>query len=496
MLGMRRIVKNDFRKEAAYPVPPSLTGGLFLYGKIGGGKTTGMFSIAQKYHDHPERKYKVIHLWGGDRMEQLYWTLMSQDIKYWNAVKTKLKLNEDGPKQYRVNLLYPHTNKLPHKLPELQGFVHSKVFQIPIKEITNDDLALVLDNVSESGIYLWRSALEELRDKDGAPELEKLFKDLEGTNSLLYKNFINPLCKNKTLCSYKSQFILDLQEELKDRDAITVLCLDFVEKEQRLFIMGWILRQISELLDSGKIRGKNIIMMNEAAEFFRATDDAIVPTRYKVFRRNLSHYIRMGRRGMHMFLDAQSPHETKGLVDGSQDFTILGRMLSESDIVDATSQLLKFNLIKKLQIKSLATLEPGEYVICESGKMAKMAYFFLPRTDYWRPGNGSFYRLWQRLHDKWLDIKQIQNDIENEYKIARDKILENEKLAKLLEKVETENKPKKRGRKPREEVIEEEEVEEPEEEEFIEQAPRVLAPTPVVEAVQTNNEEEEMFQSW
>jgi len=405
------------------------------------GKSTGQRAFAEAMHDHPDRRCKIVGLWGGDRMEQLYWCLPSADKEYWKQIKSIFKMKQEGPKQYKVNLLYPMSNHLRKKLPNNPPYIHSKVFTIPISSIMVEDISLCLGNIANTHEYLWRESLEKLKKKQNGAYFIKHVKDLNGDKSTLYKNFILPLVNHKLLQSDYCNYNLDLITELKDRETITILCLDFIEKEFRLFVMGWILRQISVLIDNGRVPTRNIIMIQEAAEFFRATDDSIMPDRYKIFRSRLAHYIRMGRRGMHMFLDAQSVQEVRGLISGSEDMSIFGRLPGEADKEAATKQLYRDNLISKRQIQELSTVLPGECFIAEAGKKVKKRYLFLPRTMYWRKNYGNFYdNVWKNMVDEWRDVKPIIDELEEDFSSAKKAITEELRMKKELERLEKERK--------------------------------------------------------
>ena len=104
--GLRKISKRDPVQAAAIQTLPELSGAIFAFGRIKSGKTAAMMSICQAYHDHPNRKYKVFDIWGGDRNEHLYWALPSNKLNYWNKVRKSLRLDKAGPKQYKVDFLY------------------------------------------------------------------------------------------------------------------------------------------------------------------------------------------------------------------------------------------------------------------------------------------------------------------------------------------------------------------------------------------------------
>lgn len=442
MFGMRKIIKPNLAEKATFKNLPDLTGAVYFFGKIGGGKTTSLLSIAQKYHDDPRKKYKIFDIWGGDRNEHLYWCFPNDNKGYWNTAKKLLNLDEDGPKQYQVHLIYPYwKSTTPIKLPFDAPNIKSSIFTIPIHSIVAEDLNLAVGLLSENDKYLWRESLEKTKKKDGPRMFAHNSAAIARANQTLYKNFIVPVTKNMLIQSDIASTNFDIVEEMKDRETISVLCLEFVPKEFRLFVLGWIIRQVANALDAGKIKTKNILPMREAAEFFRATDDSLLPPIYKMFRIQLSHFIRMGRRGMHLFLDAQSPRETKGLVDGQQDLTILCKLPAESDREDATAQLYRDNLISKRQIQQLATLEPGQVMFVESGKKAKLRYVFLPRTLFWKPGYGDFYEnVWKPRNGNIKNFEEHLSEIEKKFEDEKNHIAELKAIEEMKKKKAEEDK--------------------------------------------------------
>lgn len=455
--GIKKVYKKDLLSSIIYKVPPSLTGGVFFFGRIGSGKSVGMKALAEKYHDHPERKYKLFDVWGGERNEHLFWCLPSVDLDYWKKVKKKMQFKDEGPRQYKVNLLYPLTSNLPiDKLPSNPPFIKSKIFTIPVKSITFEDMSLSLGNLSytKENRFVWRESIEQMTKKDGGAALEFYAEKLKGTQRTIYKSFITPLNRNCTLQSDICPYNLDIIEELKDRDTITVLCLEYVEKELKLFFLGYFLRMMAKAIDDGQAPRKNIVLLRETAEFFRATEQAVVPDEQKVFRTQLANYIRMGRRGLHLFLDAQSPSETHGLVDGSADLTIIGKLPSENDRISATNQLYRDNLITRKQIQDLGLLNPGEYLICETSKKVKKVYFFLPRTRYWKPGD-NFYNIWKRTVDKWTSFVGDVDLLKKEYALAKQQLKERAKFEKMVDDSKKEIKTVKKETKKKEIIINE-----------------------------------------
>ena len=438
----------DKNKLSVFGTPPHLAGGIFAFGKIGAAKSTTLLSLCQKYHDNPDRRYKIIDLHGGERKEELFWCFPSEDINYWSKLKRRLNFDKTGQKLYNVHILYPLFSKtIPNKLPSHPPRVRTSVFRIPFNSIEAEDINMVVGKLSETPQYFFNGLKEKLKTTDSSAEIlfksQKIFPAIK--NSLLFKSFLEPLCNNHLLSSKNDPMNLNIIEELKDRETVTVLCLDFVPKEYHIFVMRWLMGQISKILDSGRNIPHTIGFIREAAEFFRATDQSLMPDRLKLFRGQLANFIRMGRKGFHLFLEAQSIRETRGMVDGSQDITLLCKMTSASDIEDATQVLYKSNLMRSDQISQLPTLNPGEIFFVQSGQKVKRRYFFLPRTMYWKPGY-NFYKIWESLDGNYKSIiddkeriiseaKEVLRELKGQAKKekAEKKKKEEEKKAKMKE---------------------------------------------------------------
>jgi hypothetical protein len=413
--GLRKIRKKNPIKDIVLKTPPKLTGGIFLFGRIGSGKTVSMLSLAGIYHDNPQRKYKIFDVWGGDRNEHLYWTLPSNKTAYWNIVKRSLMLDKEGPKQYETNLLYPlYKAKMFKQLPKTDH-VHPKLFTIPIQDLTLQDFSLILGNVSDSSAGRWKDTIAEAKKKDSVAKVLKIYRSKGGTNDLLYKNILLPLSKNLLFQDNQCIYNLNIKDEVSAQEIISILCLDYIEKEERLLIMGYLLRKISEELDRKHRRVIGII--REASEFFRAKDQTVVEDRYKVARLAISQWIRMGRRGLHLFLDSQSPAETSGFLQGQEDLRLLGRLPGEADRKQATDQLKRDGKISSNQIKSLSDNPPGKFVICPGGGHAYTSYLLLPRCRFWEETNGNFYKnIWAKEVGTWTSFIDERDRLAEKFK--------------------------------------------------------------------------------
>ena len=214
-----------------------LSGHLFAYGRIGSGKSVSMKTFIEAFHD--DKGYKVFDLYGGDRHEGLYWTLPSQETSYWEKLSSLGTLSEEGPKQYKVNLLYPFfESKIPKKLPKKPGFVNSKIFTIPLHDIVAEDAKMVIGLTAESNVFVWNEILEKIKPTDNSGSLEYYANQLKATNTTIYKNFMLPLIREKFLGAKNANTNLDLVEEAKDVETISVLCLEFVPERFHLFIIN------------------------------------------------------------------------------------------------------------------------------------------------------------------------------------------------------------------------------------------------------------------
>ena len=244
--GLKKNKRKDPVKMAIMQTPPELVGAIYIYGRIKSGKTVSILSLAGLYHDNPNRKYKIIDLWGGSRNEHLYWGLPSNQTKYWNYVEKHLRLDSKGPKQYNVEYLYPITKKLRKKLPFNPPYVTSKIFSFDIRDLEAKDFALIMGTVPENMTSTWREIIENSKKNDSANDIVERFQKNSRKGNLLYNSVLKPLTKNNLLQSSNCEFNLNQKEiskMLDDQEKITVLCLDFVEEEYKLFIVGYFLRK-------------------------------------------------------------------------------------------------------------------------------------------------------------------------------------------------------------------------------------------------------------
>jgi hypothetical protein len=445
--GLKRFSKQDPNEKLYQSYLPDISGSIYFYGKIGSGKTTSLMSLTQKFHD--TKGYKVFDIYGGERNEHLFWCFPSNDKNYWDSAKKLMNLDKDGPKQYKIHLIYPYyKSMIPKKLPFDTPNIKSSVFTIPFMSLDVEDIYLATGILSDSDKFVLRQTLEDIKKKDGPRMIQYTAKKYSTKIQNIYRNFIMPLTNNMLLTSSTADTNFDIKKELYDKETITVLCTEFVPKEFRLMVIGWFVRQMSKALDNSARRTRNILIMREVAEFFRATDDSIMPDSYKIFRKQLANFVRYGRKGIHFFFDAQSPSETKGIVEGQSDFIMFGKLPGENDRMVGTDQMRRDGLISQKQIARLGILNPGEIMFCESGKTAKLRYVPLPRTMYWKPGSGNFYKhIWPKYNDRWKNFEEIYDEMQVKWKLE-DEIVKQEEELKRIKEAEAKNKAKAKSKKP------------------------------------------------
>lgn len=413
-----------------YNVDSELEGHIFAFGRIGAGKSVSIKSILQDYHDN--RKYKIWDIFGGERHEGLYWTLPSEDKKYWETLNLIGRFDEPGPKQYNVTLLYPYfEGKLPSRLPKKDGCVTSQLFTIPLKSIEIEDIRMTIGNPSESSKFVWDNIINKAKKNDTSAILHKLSIKSKGVNTTLHKSFIMPMVREKFIMGNDCDYNLDLRSEARNIENICVLCLEFVPPRFHLFIINYIIRKMIDLIEINRIPKRNILFIREAATFFRATDDSVLEDKYKLFRSCMSNYIRMGRRGTYFALDCQSPHEVRGLISGSEDYLLMFKTTSWRDKEEMTQELKRERRMRPDQIANLAFLEKGEVFIAETGKVVKRVKITLPRTMYWRKEYPNFHRrLWESRGGEWMNTNKVKDYISELCDINYNEYKEKEKASK------------------------------------------------------------------
>lgn len=422
---------------------PELTANAFFYGVTNSGKSWKMIAFAQHYHS---KGYKIFDLYGGSANEGTFWCLKSEETKLWQDYANKVgkRFSRNGAKEYKVNLLIPHLEsklKEAKKFPELLPRVKTKIFTIPISEIEIEDILYVTGEVSQEGYALWNDIKRFVKDKTSAPELMEWIKNKSKTKrskkeegeeletnpffrNPIYKTFLLPLYEEKLLSSAKCENALTnevIEEEMKDKETISVLVHDYLPEQFRLFFMGYLARRVFKIaLNTSKLR-KNIALFREASMFMKVYDKSSrMGEQTQIFRNDLSNIARQSRRGLFLFLDCQSPREVAGLVEGQ--YELLGISNIPPDSISDREQLIA-PLVSKQVISSknaniIHQLKPEQMVLVLKNR--PKAIFIRhavqpPRCMCYRQTIGLFMEVWESRINSWKITSLLANPIKEEY---------------------------------------------------------------------------------
>lgn len=387
-------------------VPRDLTGNVFVFGKPGSGKTCKLLNFCQGFHS---KGFKIWDIYGGEQFEGPFWCFPNTDTSMWRDVERETyDLSKPGPKEYKVNLLYPmFSNSLPKRLPELLPRIKSKVFTIPFKDITFDMISTVSGPLSNVCKDFWNEIMANTVDSSGIEELKKLIdvKFWNRKSTSLYKIFLKPLINNNLFSSRKGKMVLDFVDEAENIETISVLCLDYVPKEFHWFVMSYLLLQLKRAAMSDKIHRKNIALFREAGDFMKVEDENESKRgSNQEFRNIINTCARMCRRGLFLAMDTQSSSQTKGIIAGADDLMGICELPDPASI-EATC--LPFKRVGRMSKEQMSYISFGikihEICIIEKGKKA----FILkrinpPRCAYWTKSTGNFETYWKRMYDSWV----------------------------------------------------------------------------------------------
>ena len=421
--------KEELGKIVKWRVPLKLAGNIFVFGRPGGGKSCKLLTIAQGLHSHG---WKVWDIFGGKRDEGPFWCFPNDDYKLWNDIEKETFRVKGGPKQYKVNLLYPmFSRKLPKKLPKNSPNVKPKVFTIPFKELQDnlDDLIpLVTGPLSKTSEILWDKILESTDRNSNGQDLKTLFETdfKKKKEDKIYQLFIKPLVQNNLLSSMKGELNLDLISEAEDKETISVLCLDYVPERYRFLIMAYIMKKLFYLVKNNKIHKKNFEILRETSMFMKVVDTKKDKAEIvQIFRNIVTDIARYCRSGTYLGMDSQDSAEVKGMIEGSDDLLLLCEMPSSASREVTCTPLKKDRRMNDKQIIYIGwKIKIHEVCIVERGKRARiLKRINPPRCRYWKSQYGDFVSLWKELEDKWVNTKDYIEIIEKEYNDREDVLI-------------------------------------------------------------------------
>ena len=142
--------------------------------------------------------------------------------------------------------------------------------------------------------------------------------------------------------------------------------------------------------------------------------------------------------------NCQSASETKGLVQGSEDFLLMFKTTSWRDKMEMCDELKREKRMRQDQVSDLGFLEPGQVYVAETGRVVRKVQIILPRTMYWKKDYGNFYRnLWERFGGEWLYTESIRDYIEEKCKPKKttSNISQKETMPMISQEVDNSKEP-------------------------------------------------------
>ncbi len=432
------------QKIKEWSVPQRLTGNIFYFGSPGSGKTCKQLTIAQGFKEHG---WKIWDLFGGKREEGPFWAFPSDDKKIWSEIEAETsEFKVPGPKQYKVKLFYPMFSKrLPKRLPFNLPNVEPIVFQIPFRDPELVDemeqmISLVTGPLGSTSLRLWDKIISKTNKYTTGREIKELFIEKpKQKDDKLYDMFLKPAIENNLLSSEVSKLNVDWIAEAEDTESVVVLCLDFVPNKFRFFVMAYILKKIFYLVKHNKIHKKNLALFREASLFMKVVDsDKSKEEITQIFRNIISDVARYCRSGLFLSMDTQDSAEVKNLVEGSEDLLFISEMPSPKSREVTLDPLKQDKRITQAQISYIGwRMKTHEVCVVERGKKARiLKRINPPRSRYWKSEYGDFFSLWRRKVNKWKDVKEFIQIVEEEQ--------EKRNILKKLDKIEEEEKEKEK----------------------------------------------------
>jgi len=416
--------------------------------------TWKLTAIVQYYH---AKKYKIWDLWGGKRKEGGFWCFPSDEHKLWFDYEKKVgEMTAPGPKQYKVNLMYPFfSTQMPDELPENKPFITSKPFTIFFKEIGNDEISTITGAITMKAQNVWKKIKKELPDKANGEDILAWFE--KGSNTQykrynIYESFILPFCENKILQGRDCVYNIDLKSESRDKEAITVLMDEYTPEEFKMFFIIYIMKRVYEMGEKDLISRRNLGFFRELNYFMKVQDESAQDAEQKQIMRNaFSNIARYGRSSFLIAGDTQSPSEVKGLVEGQDDMLLLNEMPSPTDREKTCDHLIRDGRMSPAQRDYLGSIEMGQdeekkpgykgkLVVVERGKRARLiSRVQPPRTKCFKVSDGNFEKVWKKLINKYLNLKDIKTNINDFYLLRKDKMQKEKEFEKQEEEIFEDN---------------------------------------------------------
>lgn len=399
-------------------------GDIFIFGAKGSGKSCKLLTFAQALI---EKGVKIWDIFGGERFEGPFWCFPNDDYNLWEDIrKETYEFKEAGPKQYKVNLLYPMFSKtLPEKLPEKLPHIKSKVFTMPISALNERCANFVIGSLGNQAQSLLKNLLDNLEKNSTGSDLEffmnKKYRKLKRT--AVWQLFLEPLIKNNFIASDNCDLNLDFIAEANQKDTVSVLCLDYVPEKYHFLVMGYFVNQIYTLVTKNKMHKRNFALFREASKFMKVMDeDKSKAEITNIFRNFIVNIVRYGRSGLFLGMDSQDSGEVKGMIDGQELLMCICEMPSQNSIEYTCKPLKQAKRMSMDQIRYIQwKIQKHQICIVERGKRAIiLKRINPPRSKYWKPEYGNFESYWQKQYDVWTNTESLKDKIINEYKLRNE----------------------------------------------------------------------------
>ena len=419
--------------------PSNLTGNIFVYGRPGGGKSCKLLTVAQGLHNNG---FKIFDLFGGKRDEGAFWSFKNDDHQIWKQIEHEtFEFKNEAPKQYKVKLLYPmFKDSLPKKLPFHEPNVISQVFTIPFKDLEDDMeqlISTVIGSLGTTSSRLWNKLLDNTDNHSNGADIQHFFdKNSKLKNDKLYDSFLRKAIKGGLFSSKFGKNNINLIEEARDQETITVLCLDYVPGKFKFFVMGYILKKLFNLVKNNKIHKKNFALFREASLFMKVVDsDKNADETTSIFRNIITDMARYCRSGLFLGMDTQDSSEVRGMIEGSDDLLLICEMPSQKSREITCEPLKKDGRMSEGQIAYIGwKIKIHEVCIVERGQKARiLKRINPPRCRYWKSEYGDFNSLWKKEVNLYKDLSYFIEEDNKDVEI-RKQILSIKKPA--IEKIE------------------------------------------------------------
>jgi hypothetical protein len=470
-------------------------GNSLAIGNPGYGKTTGN---RREVELRWALGHKIFCLYdGGQRLDMAYFMFPSVS-DFWKV--PKLKVSRNGRKsiiaarKYPTEILIPVTKEIPKRLPNC--FVP---FSIAVSDLTQDDLIAILgerygDTIKAAYSYMEEKVDDETTPLDYIRFLEEAWKkgDEEGTKlsfsgpKKLIEAAFRPLMQQGLLTSKRVSSVLDIQEKIKDKKTISVLCLRHCPKSLHGFLVYYFISHVYSALSgvgtTKMMKTKVSIVLNEVADLL--SKDSEQGTSSWSIAQMIGRIAKQYRTAsLYLLMDTQLPQELPEIKETMKRVYVYNSSLPSVERAMTIAGISTYaGDINQDDFSVIPRLSPGEYYLFDRDNGVSVHKLMWLRSRTYIAGE-DFYD----IYDKYYGKTAYQNitPILEEIKAEREKSEENWAYRKALMEPE-----KKKKRKRKSEDDEEDEEEEELEEEIKLEGKLLNGPKRTITEEPLNEEEE------